>query len=110
MEQINFRVKKNEKSIIKSLADLQGISIAEFTKRAVLNEITNKRVDIAFELLKDGKIGRKRAWILSGLSNLEFLNEWSIRNAEEKISEDLITKELELAKEIDLKKYLLNNN
>jgi len=110
MEQINFRVKKDEKSIIKSLADTQGVSIAEFTKRTVLNEISKKRIDIAFKLLKDGKIGRKRTWILSGLSNLEFLNEWTKRKAEEKIPNEIIDKELDLAKEIDLKKYLVKDN
>ena len=110
MEQINFRIKKDEKSIIKSLADIQGVSIAEFAKKAVLDEITKKRVDLAFELLSEGKIGRKRTWILSGLSNLEFLNEWSKRDAEEEIPEDIINKELEFAKEFDLRKYLLTNN
>ncbi|MHA1648519.1 MAG: DUF6290 family protein [Promethearchaeota archaeon] len=108
MEQINFRVEKTEKSIIKILADIKGMSIAEFAKRSVLNEITEERVDIAFNLLKDGIIGRKRAWTLSGLSNLEFLNEWSKRHAEEFISEEITDKELELAKKIDLKKYLVN--
>ena len=110
MEQINFRVKKDEKSIIKSLADIQGVSIAEFAKRTVLNEISKKRVDIAFKLLKDGKIGRKQTWKLSGLSYLEFLNEWTKRKAEEKIPNEIIDKELDLANEIDLKKYLVKNN
>ncbi|MHA1520838.1 MAG: hypothetical protein ACTSRK_11710 [Promethearchaeota archaeon] len=106
MTQINFRVKEPERAIIKTLAELRGISVAEFAKLSVLKEISIQRVDMAFSLLAKGKIGRKRAWILSGLSNLEFLNEWTLRHAEEKIPEGIMTTALESAMQVNLKEYL----
>lgn len=107
MEQINIRVKTEEKRLIKEIAEIEGISVTEFSRRAVLSRIGDIRVDLAFKLLKEGKIGRKRAWTLSGLSNMEFLSEWTARGAEEKIADDLIDKELDVMKSLEIKKYLL---
>ena len=107
MEQINIRIKKEEKQIIKELAAIDGMSVAEFSRRAVLSKISKNRVDLAFRLLKEGKIGRKRAWTLSGLSNMEFLAEWTKRGAEEMTTEELIDQELDIMKSLDIKKYLL---
>ncbi len=106
MEQINFRVQEDEKQVLKALAEMKGISVPELVKQAVLKEIGPLRIDLAFQLLKGGKIGRKRTWILSGLSYHEFLVEWSKRGAEEVIPEEAAVKELELVKTLDLKKYL----
>lgn len=106
MTQINFRVDEDIKGIIDLISETQGITAAELAKRATLNEISKIRVDIAFKLLKEGKIGRKRAWTISGLSAHEFLNEWTKRGAEENLSDDVIDKELLLLNSIDLKKYL----
>lgn len=105
MEQINFRIKSEEKSIMKWLAESKGISVAEFAKQSVLNDIAGERVEIAFDLVKKGKIGRKRAWTLSGLSHFEFLNEWSKRMIEEMITDEILKKELDIAMEIDLSNY-----
>ncbi len=85
---------------------MKGISVPELVKQVVLKEIGPLRVDLSFQLLKAGKIGRKRTWILSGLSYHEFLVEWSKRGAEEVIPEETAVKELELVKTFDLKKYL----
>ena len=88
------------------IAKLKGISIAEFAKQSILKEIAPVRVDLAFDLLKQGKIGRKKAWFLSGLSFHEFMVEWSKRGAEEVLPDDLVDKELDLMRNIDLSKYL----
>ncbi|MHA1746850.1 MAG: DUF6290 family protein [Promethearchaeota archaeon] len=105
MEQINFRIKSEEKSILQRLAEMRGMSVAQYAKQSVLKEIADERIEIAFNLVKEGKIGRKRAWTLSGLTHLEFLNEWSKRKAEENISEEILNRELDLAMEIDLSNY-----
>lgn len=34
-----------------------------------------RRIELAFKLLRDGKIGRKKTWKISGLSATEFLKE-----------------------------------
>ena len=104
-EQINFRVKKDEKEVIDTLARLKGTSTAEFAKNAILKDILPVRVDLAFSLLKEGKIGKKRAWLLSGLDSFEFMSEWTKRRAEEHIPEILIEKEFELLDRLDLSQF-----
>ena len=105
MGQINFRIEEDVKEIIDLIAENRGISTAELAKRATLKEISEIRVDLAFQLLKEGKIGRKRAWKLSGLSTLEFLNEWTKHGAEEVISAEARESTLDLIKSLDLSKF-----
>ncbi len=95
MSQINLRITKEEKKLISAIAQAKGISQSEFIKRAVMNEIRPIRLDIIFDLVKNGKIGRKKAWTLSGLSYREFIVEWTTRNAEEVIPDSLMDKGLE---------------
>ncbi len=110
MEQINFRVSADEKQLLKVLAELKGTSVTEFVKHVVLKEIGSIRLDLAFQLLIEGKITRKRAWLLSGLTYHEFMLEWEKRNAEEIIPEAIRAKELETALTIDLKPFLKNKS
>ena len=105
MNQVNFRLKEDEKNLLKIIAGLQGIPISQLAKQIVLKEIEPKRVDIAFQMLEEGKCGRKRAWIISGLSYHEFMNEWSLRNAEEHIPDEVYEKSLEDALSLDLKLF-----
>ncbi|MBN2156483.1 MAG: hypothetical protein JW776_10605 [Candidatus Lokiarchaeota archaeon] len=105
MGQINFRIEEDVKELIDFIAENRGISTAELAKRATLKEISEIRVDLAFQLLKEGKIGRKRTWKISGLSTLEFLNEWTKRDAEEVISDEARKSTLELIKSLDLSKF-----
>ena len=105
MGQINFRIEEDVKELIDFIAENWGISTAELAKRATLKEISEVRVDLAFQLLEEGKIGRKRAWKLSGLSTLEFLNEWTKRGAEEVISDKARESTLDLIKSLDLSKF-----
>jgi uncharacterized protein (DUF1778 family) len=110
MEQINFRLKEEEKQVIQAIAEQRGISITEFAKQTVLKEIQPIRIDLAFNLLQQGKIGRKKAWIISGLNFHEFMVEWTKRNAEEFIPDEAFDKEMELLDKIDIKKYLKSNS
>lgn len=106
MEQVNFRISKDEKQVVDAIAAERGVSAAELARRLVLKEIEPIRVDLAFRLLAEGKIGRKKAWIISGLSHHEFLIEWTKRGAEEQIPDEFLDKELEIARSIDLKKFM----
>jgi hypothetical protein len=106
MEQINFRIKADEKKILQFIAEERSISIAELARSAVLKEIGPIRIDLAFQLLTDRKIGRKKAWILSGLSYHEFLIEWTKRGAEEFVPQEILEKESEILNSIDIKKLL----
>ncbi|MHA1132116.1 MAG: plasmid mobilization protein [Candidatus Helarchaeota archaeon] len=106
MEQINFRVSKDEKQVLKILAELKGVSVAEFVRQIVLKEINPIRIDLAFRLLAEGKISRKRAWLISGLTYHEFMLEWEKRRANELIPNIIREKELENALTIDLKRFL----
>ncbi len=95
MPQINFRVNDDEALFIQAIAEIRGISAPEIAKQALMKTISPLRVDIAFQLLKDGKIGRKHAWKLSGVSYYEFLQEWTKRGAEEIINDEAEAKGLE---------------
>jgi uncharacterized protein (DUF1778 family) len=108
MEQINFRVKDDEKKLLQFIAEQKGMTVVEFVKSTVMKEITTVRVDLAFQLLENGKIGRKRAWILSGLTYHEFMVEWTQRGASETVPDASFEKELATGRELDLSKYLKN--
>ena len=54
--------------------------------------IKEERVNFAFKQLSEGKIGRKKTWVLSGLTGKEFLDEWEIRGAKEVISDSIMDK------------------
>ncbi len=106
MAQVNFRVNDDEKAVLDALAKHRGVSVAELAKQAVLKDISKSRVDLAFELLKEGKIARKKTWFLSGLDYHEFMIEWSKRGAEEQIPDEAIQKGFDLARSIDLSRFL----
>ena len=106
--QINFRINEIEKTIIAAIAKERGYSVAEFSKQLVMSEISSQRVDLAFKLLKEGKIYRKKCWILSGLEYPEFMREWTRRGAEEMIPVELLEKSIEAALKLDIRKFLRN--
>ena len=100
MEQINFRVQADEKRVLQAIADVKGISVPELVKQTVLKEITPIRVALAFQLLREGKIGRKRAWVMSGLSYHEFMVEWAKVGAVEVLPDEALEKEIEVRQRI----------
>ncbi len=102
VSQINFRVKEDEKQIIQALAAQRGLSVPELAKQVLMKEISPLRVELAFQLLQEGKIGKKRAFTMSGLSYHEFLDEWVKRGAEEHISDESYKRGLQTAYSIDL--------
>jgi uncharacterized protein (DUF1778 family) len=105
MSQVNFRLSEEEFNIIKNLAENAGLSVAEYSKRIIKEKISPIRVEIAFKLLAQGKIHKKKAWLLSGLSYSEFMIEWSKRNAEDILPDQAEEKGLQLALSLELKKY-----
>jgi hypothetical protein len=109
MGQINFRISDDEKLILQFLAKNQGISVTEFVKHHIFNIISQDRIDLAFKLLKEGKVGRKMAWKITGLNGQEFLKEWTQRNAEEKIPDELAEKTLNIALNLDSTSLLKNS-
>jgi uncharacterized protein (DUF1778 family) len=105
MTQVNFRLSEEEMFIIKNLAEEAGVSIAEFSKRIVKEKLSPVRVDLAFKLLAQGKIHKKKAWILSGLTYSEFMIEWAKRDAQDIIPDASEEKGLELSLTMELKKF-----
>ena len=97
MSQINFRISNEDLEIYKDIAELEGKSVAELARNAFFNQMSNKRVELAFNLLNQGKCGFKRTFIISGLSYHEFLLEWSKRDAKEVIPDKLFEDHLEKA-------------
>jgi len=109
MYQINFRVGRQEKVILEKIAEFKQLSLAELSKRLVLGEIEHLRVDMAFELMNKGKMGKKEAFIFSGLTYFEFMREGAKRNITEKIPDELMDNDLEELESLDLSKLLKTN-
>ncbi len=110
MDQINFRVQEEEKIVLQTLADYAGLSVPEYVKRLVLNDIKEIRIKTAFSLLKGNKISRKKAWILSGMSYHEFMMEWVAEGFEESVPDQVLDQELKLALSLDLHSFLKPEN
>ncbi len=106
MSQINFRINSEEMQIIREIAQSKGISLSEMAKRSLLREVEEKRVDLAFQRLKEGEIGFKKTWKMSGLSYTKFMLEWAERDAKEMIPDKLLEKEIDFALNFDLSKLL----
>ncbi len=106
MYQINFRVGEDEKEILEKIARAKHLSLAELSKRIVMKELGPLRVEIAFDLLKAGKIGKKRAFTLSGLSYREFLGEAGTRGVTERMPEGFAGRELEHLRSLDINQFL----
>lgn len=106
MGQLNFRISEDEKMVLQLLAQIRGVSVTEFVKQDVFTKIAEERIDLAFTLLKMGKIGRKKAWKITGLNGREFLKEWTRRGAEEKISDELAESTLKIALELNPKDFI----
>jgi (p)ppGpp synthase/HD superfamily hydrolase len=105
MAQLNIRITEEEKEIIAVIASTQGISSAELVKSAVFTLIKPQRLNIVFKLVEQGKIGRKKAWKLSGLSYREFLNEWTKREIQEQIPKKAWETGEKLALELNSKDF-----
>ncbi len=101
MSQINFRIDIEEMPIIKKIAEEKGISVAELAKRSLKEKIKIDRLNLAFKMLKDEKVGFKGSWKISGLDYQEFLSEWVKRDAHEEIPLHLIKKNISDAKNHD---------
>jgi uncharacterized protein (DUF1778 family) len=106
MDQINFRIDSEDGEIAKLLAESTGTTLADIARRAFLKEIRPKRVDLAFKILAEGKIGFKRAWKISGLEYREFLLEWAKRDAKEIIPDEYVIENINDSKKLDLSAYL----
>ncbi len=104
MSQVNFRLSEEDMTIIKALAEEPGLSVTEYSKRIVKEKIAPLRVELAFRLLKEGKIHKKKAWLFSGLTYSEFMIEWTKREAAEIIPENAEEKGLNLLLSLELKK------
>ena len=109
MYQINFRVGENEKEILEKIANLKNISLAELSKRFVLKELEHLRQDIAFDLMQEGKISKKEAFKLSGLTYYEFMHEGVKRKVTEKLPEELIESEMNALSTLDIAQFLKHN-
>ncbi|MHA2000576.1 MAG: hypothetical protein ACTSVU_00620 [Promethearchaeota archaeon] len=106
IQQINFRIDKDGYVIIKEIATHEQKSVAELSKQIVLEGIKEKRVELSLLLYKEGKIGIKRAWRLSGLSPFEFRRMLIDRNIEPVYNEKSADIALETALSIKMRDML----
>ncbi|MCF2138566.1 MAG: hypothetical protein K9W44_00755 [Candidatus Lokiarchaeota archaeon] len=109
MSQLNIRINKEDRAIISLIAKNKGISVAELVRSVLMKEILADKVNILLNLVAEGKLSRKKAFQLSGLTYHEFLNEWTKRNIEEVIPEEAWNRGLELALNLDSTSFLKKN-
>ncbi|MHA1720440.1 MAG: UPF0175 family protein [Promethearchaeota archaeon] len=96
MNQINFRLSKDEYEIVKLLANLSNLSVPAMIKEFTKAEIKKKGKKLALELYKQNRIGFKKAWKISQLSFHEFTQLLVENNIEPHINEDIDDKMINL--------------
>ncbi len=68
MKQINFRVSDDDYQFAENLAKILGKTVPNVVKEFGLKAMHEASIDLAVELYKHGKLGLKRAWMMTGLS------------------------------------------
>ncbi|MHA1143876.1 MAG: UPF0175 family protein [Candidatus Helarchaeota archaeon] len=97
MKQINFRLTDEEFQDVKELAKLLGKSVPALLKELSIKEINSVRLKIALDSYIDKKISLKKAWKLSHLPFIKFLDLLQERNIEPNMSDELDEKMVNLA-------------
>ena len=93
-------------AILKAIAEVKGISVTKFVKKEILTKIQEDRVNIALDLLKEGKISKKNAYKMSKLSYHEFMGMLFSKHIIENVPDEVFEKTFENAMNLDLSKYL----
>lgn len=71
-----------------------------------MKELEKYRIEIALTLLRKGKISKKTAWKMSGLSYYEFLKKMADQKITETVSDETAKKELEDLNRLNYKELL----
>nr|MDO8087700.1 hypothetical protein [Candidatus Sigynarchaeum springense] len=95
MKQINFRLTDAEYERVDIVARSLDTTIPALLKDLGLKGLARASVEIALNLYKCGKVGLKRAWILSGLEFHEFLALLQERDIDPVIPDTLVDKMVE---------------
>ena len=109
MSQINFRLNEEDTKIFKEIAKKEGRTLTYLARNAFMMHMREERVNFAFEYLREGKIGFKEAFKMSGLTYHEFMLEWAKRDAKEQIPNEIVEEHLKNALNFDIVKYLKKN-
>lgn len=72
MKQINFRVSDDEYELVAMVAKILGKPVPAMMKDLGFKALRDASIDLAVNLYKDGSIGLKRAWMMTGLEFHEF--------------------------------------
>ncbi|MHA1299669.1 MAG: UPF0175 family protein [Candidatus Helarchaeota archaeon] len=102
MKQINFRLSDEEYKIVEELAKFLDKSVPALLKELGMKEINSICLKLAIELYRDNRIGLKKAWKLSHLSFIKFLQLLQENNIEPNITDELDEKMVDLALELRL--------
>ncbi|MEX2680563.1 MAG: hypothetical protein Q6373_003130 [Candidatus Sigynarchaeota archaeon] len=95
MKQINFRLTDAEYERVDMVARSLDTTVPALLKELGLKGLVHASVEIALNLYKAGKVGLKRAWILSGLKFHEFLALLQEKNIDPVIPDTLFDKMVE---------------
>ncbi len=95
MRQINFRLTDAEYERVDIVARGLDTTVPALLKDLGLKGLAHTSVEIALNLYKAGKVGLKRAWILSGLEFHEFLALLQEKDIDPVIPDTLVDKMVE---------------
>lgn len=101
MKQINFRLTDEEYHIVEDLAKILGKSVPSLLKELGMKEIDTIRLKLALDFYANNKIGLKKAWKLSRLPFIEFLQILQKNNIEPNITDELDEKMINLALDLE---------
>ncbi|MHA1784665.1 MAG: UPF0175 family protein [Candidatus Helarchaeota archaeon] len=110
MKQINFRLTDEEYQFIEELAKVLGKSVPSLLKELSMKEIDTIRIKMALELYADNKIGLKKAWKLSNLPFIKFLEQLQERDIEPNIPNELDEKMVNLALNLKMDEIFSNKS
>ncbi|NVM01351.1 MAG: hypothetical protein HWN67_03390 [Candidatus Helarchaeota archaeon] len=97
MKQINFRLSDEEYKLVEELAKVLDKSVPALLKELGMKEINTLRLRLAIDLYSNNKIGLKKAWKLSHLPFIKFLQHLNSKNIEPNITDELDDKMVNLA-------------
>ena len=110
MKEINFRLTDEEYQFIDEVAKILGKSVPSLLKELSMKQIDSMRLKMALELYADNKIGFKKAWKLSNLPFIKFLEQLQEHNIEPNIPDELEEKMVNLASELTIDEVFSNKS
>ena len=98
MKQINFRVSDDEYELAATVAKILGKPVSAVMKDLGFKALRDASIDLVLDLYKNGTIGLKRAWVMTGLAFHEFTRHVMERGIDPPDTADLVERAIASAR------------